>query len=60
VVQLLLNAPQAYFVPGYPVISATREKNAFLIQALIVQFTGTVWNPFNASNGPVLHLGRGW
>jgi hypothetical protein len=42
------------------VISATREKNAFLIQALIVQFTGTVWNPFNASNGPVLHLGRGW
>ena len=27
---------------------------------LIVQFTGTVWNPFNASNGPVFHRGRGW
>jgi hypothetical protein len=27
---------------------------------LMVQFTGGVWNPFNASNGPVFHLGRGW
>ena len=46
--------------PKYPVISATREKKAFLNGLLIVQFTGTVWNPFNSSNGPVFHRGRGW
>ena len=43
-----------------PVISATREKKALLNGLLIVQFTGTVWNPFNSSNGPVFHRGRGW
>jgi hypothetical protein len=42
------------------VISATREKNAFLNPELIVQFTGGVWNPFNSSNGPVFQRGRGW
>ena len=44
----------------YPVISATREKKACLNGLLIVQFTGTVWNPFSSSNGPVFHRGRGW
>jgi hypothetical protein len=60
VVQFLLSALQAYFVPGYPVISATREKNARLKSLLIVQFTGGVWNRFNSSYGPVFYRGRGW
>jgi hypothetical protein len=43
--------------PKYPVISATREKNACLNGLLIVQFTGGVWNPFNSSKVPVAQRG---
>ena len=39
-VQFLLSATQAYFGPGYPVISATREKKAFLNPEWIVQPEG--------------------